>query len=94
MLVTRFYAQSLSVWTGLVFGLLILAVLLNKYSLEYRLRNGFYGTTEYEARELIELILKHADKSDFSDGSGLKELVAEPRRTTDGIRDLVPSLDS
>jgi hypothetical protein len=66
----------------LILGL-ILALFINQKILEYRIRKGLYGTNEYEAREILGFILSHADKSNFSGGQGLKEILPVP-----GIDDL------
>jgi hypothetical protein len=69
----------------------LLARLTNQYILTYRIRHGYYGTTEYESREIINLILKHSNKSDFTDGNGLKELFPEAESDERRIGDFVPS---
>lgn len=63
--------------TLLVLGLL-LALFVNQKVLEYRIKKGFYGTNEFEAREVLKFILEHADKSSFSDGQGLKDIMPTP----------------
>jgi hypothetical protein len=83
--------NSVSLGTLFILLLFILARYINQYALEYRLRHGYYGTTEYEAREIIGMILKHSDKSDFSSGNGLRELLPEPERGDGRIGILVPS---
>lgn len=50
---------------------------VNQKILEYRVSKGLYGRTEYEAREIINYILSHSDKSDFSDGDKLKIIFPE-----------------
>ena len=90
ILACYFSNHTISVSALLFVLLLVLAVFLNQYLLEYRLKKGFYGTNEYEAREYIEFILNHQKKSDFSDGNGLKELFPKPER--DNIAEtLIPS---
>lgn len=55
-------------------GILCLAVValifLREAVLEYRVRNGIFGTTRAEARELIDFIVSNAKDIDFTDGSG------------------------
>lgn len=51
---------------------------INQKIIEYRISNGLYGKNEYEAREMINYILSHSDKSDFSDGDKLKKLFPQP----------------
>ncbi|MEN3331478.1 MAG: hypothetical protein V7641_843 [Blastocatellia bacterium] len=89
-----FAGQAISIGTLSLLAAFLLALFLNQYLLKYRLKYGYFGTTEHEAREIIDLILKHSDKSDFSDGDGLNELFPEPERGGTGHRVLVPSLDN
>ena len=57
-----------------VLGLLFLKEAL----LEYRIRNGYFGTNRSEARELIEFLVKNSDDIDFTDGSGKLRRALEP----------------
>ncbi|MGO4469692.1 hypothetical protein AB4Z11_29485, partial [Pseudoduganella sp. RAF53_2] len=47
-------------------GLLV----LKEAVVQYRIRNGLFGTTSFEARELIDFIVKNSDDIDFTDGDG------------------------
>ena len=61
-------------------ALLFILLFINQKSLEYRIKKGLYGSNEYEAREILSFIINHSDKSNFTDGSGLREIMpaAEP----------------
>jgi len=61
---------------GLLLFLAIFFALIhiNQKILEFRIEKGFYGKNEYEAREMVSFLLNHSDKTDFSDGDGLKKL--------------------
>jgi hypothetical protein len=50
-------------------------VYLNQHILEYRIKNGYFGNNEYEAREIIQFITEHRDKSDFTSGGKIKDLL-------------------
>jgi hypothetical protein len=65
---------------GVVLFVVVLAGILytNRELLVYRIRKGYYGTTEEEARDIIEFILDHSDDTDFTDGSGIKKLMPDP----------------
>jgi len=39
----------------------------------YRVRHGLFGTTEYEARQIIRFVMENSDKYDFSGGIGTTE---------------------
>jgi hypothetical protein len=47
-------------------GLLV----LKEAVVEYRIRNGLFGTTRSEARELIDFIVENSDDIDFTDSNG------------------------
>jgi hypothetical protein len=69
--------------TSLDFGLisfllgLILILFTNQTALEYRIRKGLYGNNEYEAREILQFIIDHADKTDFTSGGKSKKLLPD-----------------
>lgn len=58
-----------------------LILFLDGYLLVYRVKRGFYGNNELEARELIAYILRNSDK--FDDGEGHRRIFdpAEPEST-------------
>ncbi|QXO19237.1 hypothetical protein [Vibrio ostreae] len=69
-------------WLAITFPTtLFLALQTDQFLITYRIRKGWYGRNEYEAREIIEYILSHADKDDFNNDGGLKKLMDEPKRT-------------
>ena len=74
------------------FTLLMLAIYINQTILEYRIRKSFYGFNPYEAKEVIQFILLHSDKSDFSDADGLKSVFpeAEMDDVYERLHDLLP----
>jgi hypothetical protein len=66
--------------TGTILFIVFLMLSLNinwKVS-DYRIKHGFYGTNEYEAREILNFITSHADKSSFTTGKGLKDVLSAP----------------
>lgn len=54
------------------------AILLDHKIIELRIRKGWYGKNEFEAREIINFALTHANKDDFNDQGGLKKIVPLP----------------
>ncbi|OOQ70158.1 hypothetical protein C1S86_11370 [Vibrio parahaemolyticus] len=62
----------------LIPSVLLFAFQADQYLITYRIRKGWYGRNEYEAREIIQYILAHADKDDFNDEGGLKKLMDAP----------------
>lgn len=67
---------------------LFFAFQVDQYLITYRIRKGWYGRNEYEAREIIEYILSHADKNDFNDDGGLKKLMDKPERLEQQVEDV------
>lgn len=53
-------------------------ILLDHKIIEYRIRRGWYGKNEFEAREIINFALSHANKDDFNDQGGLKKIIPLP----------------
>jgi hypothetical protein len=51
---------------------------LGDTALEYRIRRGLYGTTEYEARQIIQFLLANADDVDLSGSLGAADLILQP----------------
>lgn len=72
--------------------LLLLVLLINHKALDYRIRQGLYGTNEYEARELIHYILRNSDKEIFYDGGGQRQLFRQPEQNFQPDPLLEPSL--
>jgi hypothetical protein len=60
--------QRLSI-AGISFACLILLI-LREVVVDYRVSKGFFGTTESEARDLIQFIAGKAKGIDFTDSSG------------------------
>lgn len=56
--------------------ILILIILRDRIT-EYRVRNGFYGSNEYEAREIIKFIISNSKNIDFTDGGKAKKIISE-----------------
>lgn len=73
-----FTKEQINGWLITIVVFLLAILFINQKMLEYRVKKGYYGATEYEAREIIEFILNHADKTDFTDNDGLKKLMPDP----------------
>lgn len=61
--------------------LLMLGLAVNSASaaaLEYRVNRGLYGTTEYDAREIIGVVLGHSEDLDPSGGLGDRAIAPDP----------------
>jgi hypothetical protein len=57
---------------------LIFAIHLDQNLIEYRIKKGWYGTNEFEAKEIINFIISHSNKDDFNDSGGLKRVIPLP----------------
>ncbi len=62
-----------------ILGVSIYASLLylNTLLVNFRIKKGFYGGNEFEAREIINFIEENSDTIDFSDGDSPKKLFNE-----------------
>ncbi|MDJ0509844.1 MAG: hypothetical protein QNJ64_11395 [Crocosphaera sp.] len=62
-----------------ILGVLIYASLLylNTFLVNFRIKKGFYGGNEFEAREIINFIEENSETIDFSDGNTPKKLFNE-----------------
>ena len=50
---------------------------LNTFLVNFRIKKGFYGGNEFEAREIINFIEENSEKIDFGDGDSPKQLFNE-----------------
>lgn len=71
----------------------IFSIQLDQKLIDYRVRKGWYGKNEFEAKEIINFIVSHANKDDFNDDGGLKKVIPLPEiefekekfRSTEGV---------
>jgi hypothetical protein len=59
-------------------SLLLFCIHVDQQLIEYRIRKGWYGKNEYEAKEIIDFIISHSNKDDFNSSGGLKRVVPLP----------------
>ncbi|ENH7109824.1 hypothetical protein ABWJ26_000227 [Vibrio fluvialis] len=78
MLITYFDFVAFNILALIVPMALLSALLLDKFLITLRIRRGWYGRNEYEAREIINYVSSHANKDDFNDDGGLKKLMDAP----------------
>ena len=58
------------------FGLFLIFLLWFRQAIfVYRIRNNYFGNSEYEIREFLAYIVKEASKSDLDGGSGPRKLI-------------------
>lgn len=62
-------------------GILLLHV--DQKLISYRVKKGWYGKNEFEAKEIIDFILSHSNKDDFNDSGGLKRVIPLPEVETE-----------
>ncbi len=78
LFIVWFTASDISQFLLLFLTVLLLAVFLDQKLIEFRIRKGWYGSNEFETRELIEFITLHSNKDDFNDGNGAKKIIPNP----------------
>ena len=55
----------------------ILLVLAKEWLFRFRVRSGLYGSSEREAREIVDFILSNADDIDFTDSGNRKRIISD-----------------
>jgi hypothetical protein len=68
------YGLEVNIGIILIFVFFLLILHVNESILAFRIMRGFYGTNEYEAREILQFITSHAGTSNFRTGQGLKDI--------------------
>lgn len=72
------YTPNIVNFITLVFILALLVLrVIHIFMFEYRIRKGYYGRNEYEAREIIQFILDHSSDIDFTDSGKPKQIITE-----------------
>jgi hypothetical protein len=61
----------------------ILSIHMDQKLVNYRIRKGWYGKNEFEAKEIINFILSHSNKDSFNDSGGLKRTIPLPEIETE-----------
>jgi hypothetical protein len=90
LLILFFRGSIISI--GLITFLMIVTIIADE-SIDYRIKKGFYGNNEYEARQIIEFILNNSDHIDFTDGKGgMKRIITtdDLELINDKIKNTVP----
>ncbi len=54
-----------------------LLVFLESLIFNYRVNQGWYGSNELEAKEIIDFILKNSEDIDFTDGNSPKSIIKQ-----------------
>ncbi len=85
-----FPQMNLSFLPVILFSFIILLI-FKEQLLEYRIRNGLFGTNRTEAKALIEFIIKNSEDIDFTDSNGNLRRALLPEAETDIAEQPVPS---
>lgn len=77
--IVAIFSKNLESNIYFILGCLIYASLLylNTFLVNFRIKKGFYGGNEFEAREIIHFIEENSENIDFSDGNTPKKLFNE-----------------
>jgi hypothetical protein len=78
---TIFTLVGITTMNWFIFWLILFSICalhFDQYLIAHRVRRGWYGRNEYEAREIISFVMSHADKNDFNNSGGLKKLMDTP----------------
>lgn len=71
-------------------SLCILAIHVDQKLIDYRVMKGWYGKNKFEANEIINFIISHANKDDFNDSGGLKRVIPLPEVEAEKEKSGVP----
>lgn len=81
-LLNNYYSESsllkLSMICIVTWGLIV----LKETIVEFRIRKGWFGTNKYEAKALIDFLIKNSDDIDFTDGNGKLKRTLFPDTTS------------
>jgi hypothetical protein len=77
-----FSVVNFSSFLFVVISVGILFIHIDQKLVDYRIRKGWYGKNEFEAKEIINFVLSHSNKDDFNDSGGLKRIIPLPEIET------------
>lgn len=69
-----------------IVSLMLFCIHADQQLIMYRVKKGWYGKNEYEAKEIINFILSHANKNDFNDSGGLKRVIPLPEVEAESLK--------
>ena len=70
-----FFDLGISNFFPVIFIATFILLNLESFLFDYRIRKGWYGTNETEAREIVKFILDNSDNIDFTDGGSTKSVI-------------------
>lgn len=81
-LLNNYYSE----WNLLKLSMICIAtwglIVLKETIVEFRIRKGWFGTNKYEAKVLINFLIKNSDDIDFTDGNGKLKRTLFPDTTS------------
>ena len=75
-------------------ALLMVLIVLKEGVLEFRIKNGLFGSNAYEARPMINFLLENAVDIDFTDGSGKPKRALLPGKFSDRTAGVIPAQEA
>lgn len=77
------FETGAGVWTLLISSISLLAIQIDHKLIEHRIKKGLYGSNAFETLEIVNFIIRHANKDDFNDQGGLKRIIPKPEIITE-----------
>lgn len=72
---SNFLGFNLSIIFLFILFIFIIIISLELFIFNYRVNQGWYGSSESEAREIIDFIIKNSEDIDFTDGNRPKSII-------------------
>lgn len=83
LLLVFFSVVNFSSFLFVVISVGFLFIHIDQKLVDYRIRKGWYGKNEFEAKEIINFVLSHSKKDDFNNSDGLKRIIPLPEVETE-----------
>ncbi|OCY31908.1 hypothetical protein BFR75_08585 [Acinetobacter pittii] len=84
-LLNTYYSE----WHLLKFSIICITtwglIILKEAIVEFRIRKGWFGTNKFEAKALIDFLIKNSDDIDFTDGNGKLKRTLFPDTTSSQV---------
>jgi hypothetical protein len=70
----------------------LVLLIINHLSLLFRINRGYYGSSEYEIREILQFLVENTDSNDLSNGNKIKQLFSVKELCKQSQIDIDPHL--
>lgn len=94
ILLFRYLKVEISIEAIYIGFVTVILLGVHKFLFDYRVKSGYYGNNEREAREIIQFILQESEHIDFTDNGKLKKIVSDEElgEIAESIKSLLPQV--